>query len=128
MSAKSIPLYDGAIKAHKVGGFIMGGEMFHIIRPGYDVQGQRRIKWTQFVHEDVPIFQVKTDMRLEDAIAHFTAQFDKTFSGDALAKLPRALKNSKAEHRRKFRDGVTGVEPAATTTLDGPAEGVVYTG
>ena len=55
MSRQNLPIYGGALKANKIGSFVLGGETFHIIRPGYDSQGRRRTTWTQFVHEDIPI-------------------------------------------------------------------------
>lgn len=126
MSKKTIPLYGGAIRAHKLGAFVRGGETFHVIRPGYDIQGQRRIKWTQFVHEDVPIFQVKLDVGLDAAMEAFDKAFEAVFAGPDLAKLPRALESAKAEHRRKFKDGVSGLEAAPSVTADPAGPGSVY--
>lgn len=122
MSRQPHALYAGAIKANKVGAFVMGGETFHIIRPGYDSQGRRQPRWTQFVHEDIPIYQVKMDVDLDTAMDRFEAAF-KTTIGDDRSLLAKALAGAKASHRARFMDSETGLEPAPTTSQDGPGQG-----
>lgn len=125
MSRQSHALYGGALKANKIGAFVLGGETFHIIRPGYDSQGRRQPRWTQFVHEDVPVYQVKMDVDLDAALERFETAFKAVF-GDDRALLARALDGAKASHRERFMDGRTGVEPAPTATRDGVNEGRRY--
>jgi hypothetical protein len=118
-------LYDGAIKANKIGAFVAGGEQFHVIRPGYDIQGKRRTTWTQVVHEDIPIFQVKLSTELRNVMEQFDAQWARTIGDDPLL-LQKALTACKNEHRRKFKDGVSGEAPAATISRDGRNTGLRY--
>ncbi|USN16230.1 hypothetical protein PAPPERLAPAPP_04890 [Brevundimonas phage vB_BpoS-Papperlapapp] len=125
MSRQAHALYAGALKANKIGAFVMGGETFHIIKPGYDSQGRRQTRWTQFVHEDVPIYQVKMDVDLDVAMDRFEAAF-KTAIGEDRDLLAKALAGAKASHRARFMDGKTGVEPAPTTTQDGVHAGRRY--
>lgn len=125
MSRQVHLLYNGQIKANKIGSFVLAGETFHIIRPGYDVQGKRRTTWTQVVHDDVPVFQIKVTTSLEQVIATFEDLFRRKV-GDDPTVLARALDASKAEHRKKFMDGKTGEAPAPTKTLDGKHEGRRY--
>lgn len=125
MSRQNLPIYGGALKANKIGSFVLGGETFHIIRPGYDSQGRRRTTWTQFVHEDIPIYQIKMDVDLDVAIERFEAAF-KVAIGEDRALLLEALKGSKASHRARFMDGETGQEPAPTATQDGVKVGRRY--
>ncbi|UTC28999.1 hypothetical protein MARCHEWKA_04870 [Brevundimonas phage vB_BpoS-Marchewka] len=125
MSRQSHALYDGALKANKIGAFVLGGETFHIIKPGYDSQGRRQPRWTQFVHEDVPVYQVKMDVDLDVAMDRFETAF-KASIGDDRALLTKALAGAKASHRARFMDGKTGVEPAPTATQDGVNTGRRY--
>ena len=125
MSRKVWPLYGGAIKGNKIGAFVMGGETFHVVRPGFDVQGRKRTAWTQVCHDDIPVYTVKMDVPLDAVIAKFEREFDATVRGDP-AILARALEMSKTEHRRKFKDGVSGVEPAPALTRDGRGDGARY--
>ena len=125
MSRQTHLLYGGALKANKVGAFVMGGETFHIIKPGYDSQGRRQTRWTQFVHEDVPVYQVKMDVDLDAALDRFEAAF-KSAIGEDRVLLGKALAGSKASHRARFMDGATGLEPAPTVTRDGKKEGRRY--
>lgn len=125
MSRQSHTLYDGAIKANKIGAFMMGGETFHIVRPGYDSQGRRQPRWTQFVHEDIPVYQVKLEVDLDTAMDRFEAHFKATI-GEDRDLLARALAGSKSSHRARFKDGKTGVEMAPTATQDGINEGLRY--
>lgn len=125
MSRQVHLLYGGAIKANKVGAFVLAGETFHVIRPGYDSQGKRRTTWTQVVHEDCPVFQVKVMTTLDQVIATFEDLFRRKVGDDPVV-LARALEGSKSEHRRKFMDGKTGEAPAPTATRDGRDEGRRY--
>lgn len=125
MSRQTLPLFGGAIRANKVGAFVMGGETFHVIRPGYDTQARRRTTWTQVVHEDVPIYAVKVRTDLAAVIAQFEAQWRRHIDDDAVI-LSKALALCKGERRRKFKDGVTGESPAPAAKLDSSGQGVRY--
>lgn len=118
MTRDALPIYGGAIQANKIGSFIMGGETFHIIRPGYCSQGKRRLTWTQFVHDGVPIYETKVRVELDKVIQQFESMWRRHI-GDDLDLLARALANTKKEHLRKFRDGVSGEAPAPTVAHDG---------
>lgn len=122
---KSHALYGGAIKAHKVGSFLMGGEHFHLIRPGYCIQGKRRLGWSQVVHDDVPVFEVKLGQDARAAMTEFEAQFARHI-GDNPELLAKALDACKKERRRKFRDGTSGEAPAPGLP-EGRGEGRRYT-
>lgn len=125
MSREIHLLYDGAIRANKLGTFVKGGETFHIIRPGYCCQGKRRLDWTQVVHEDIPVFEVKTRVEMSEALDRFDAMWAKHI-GTNTELLAKALKATKAEHRRKFRDGKSGESPAPSLTKDGRGVGKRY--
>jgi len=120
-----LPIYDGAIQARKIGAFVMGGEAFQVIRPGYCAQGKRRTTWTQVVHEDVPVFEVKLDVDLRSALAQFETHWKRTIGSDKVL-LGKALAACKAERRRKFRDGVSGETVAPSITRDGQGVGRRY--
>ena len=121
----AVPLYGGALQAHKIGSFLKKGHGFSVIRPGYCIQGKRRIGWTQVVHEDVPIFTVKAKVNLQDAMAKFDELWDAHIEDDIELFL-RALEACKAEHRAKFRDGRSGVPAAPSLVKDGFGEGHRY--
>lgn len=126
-----ILLYDGAIRANSIGCFIRAGVSFEIVRPGYDAQGRRRISWTQFVWEGVPVFEVKKRAELSDAMDHFDAMwdehiYDKKAGKDDADLLMRALNATKNERMSKFRDGRTGESPAPALSVDGRGEGKRY--
>ena len=113
------------MKANKIGSFVMGGETFHVVRPGFDIQGRKRTAWTQVVHEDIPVYESRLDVPLDQVLKRFEEQFDALI-GDDRKLLAQALKQTKAEHRKKFKDGVSGVEPAPTSSQDGRATGREY--
>lgn len=125
MSRDYLPLHGGAIRANKLGTFVMGGETFHVIRPGYCTQGKRRATWTQIVHEDVPIFEVKLAVELPRVYEQFESQWARTIGKDR-DLLARALTACKNERRRKFKDGVSGEAPAPGVTADGRGPGKTY--
>lgn len=106
-----ILLYDGALKANRVSSVVRLDQTFDIIRPGFDAQGRRRTSWTQIVHEGVPVFEVKVLTDLDNVLDKFERQFDRDIGQDA-DLLTQALAQVKRERRAKFRDGVSGVEPA----------------
>jgi hypothetical protein len=118
-------LFGGAIRANQIGAFLMGGEEFLVIRPGYCTQGQRRETWTQVVHEDVPIFAVKTGASLEAVIEQFETLWARYIGGDDRI-LQKALTLCKASRRRKFLDGVSAQAPAPTTLMDGRPDGISH--
>ncbi len=118
-------LFDGAIQANKIGSFVKGGETFHVIRPGYCSQAKRRLKWTQIVHEDVPIFEAKVDVDFKHILAQFDSLWDRTI-GEDRDLFQKALANCKRERRRKFKDGKTGETVAPSVTRDGRGAGRRY--
>jgi hypothetical protein len=121
----SCPLFDGSIKAVRIGSFVRHGFQFEVIRPGYDWQGRRRTAWTQIAHEGVPIFDIKTHMEAGNAIALFDQEWTKSIGRNKkLAK--NALKRCKAMRMRCFRDGVTGESPAPSISHDGRGHGATY--
>jgi hypothetical protein len=122
----TVPLYGGVIQGHKVGSFLKGGEAFQVVSPGYCIQGKRRGTWTQVVHEDIPVFTVKMDVPLTKVMEQFDRRWDSVIGKDR-ELMQRALAACKAEHRRKFRDGASGEEPAPTISRDGRATGPRYT-
>ncbi len=121
---KAIPIYGGQIKAHWVGAMVRGDQPFEVIRPGYDAQGKRRLTWTQFVHDDIPIYEVKVNIGLREACQKFTDEFRRFGLDQNPALLARALEQTKSGRRRRFKDGVSGEAPAPTTSQDGKREGV----
>lgn len=120
-----VPIYDGAIRANKIGSIVKGGETFQIIRPGYCVQGKRRMTWTQVVHEGVPIYEAKVWSDLNTFLDQFDSLWAKHIGSDP-ELLKKALHRCKEEHRRKFRDGTSGEAPAPSLTRDGRGEGRRY--
>lgn len=124
---KTLPLYGGALKANVLGSFVRGGETFHVIRPGYCIQGKRRTNWTQIVHEDIPVFESKMGMDLQGVTAKFRELWTNNI-GDDPELLKRALAATKQERRRKFRDGRSGEAIAPATTRSKRDKGVKYTG
>lgn len=117
-------MYDGAIRANRVGVFVKSGLQFEIVRPGYDSQGRRRQQWTQVVHNGVPVFTVKLIRPISDVIDRFDALWEK-WIGDDADILGKALRSNHAAHMSRFRDGVTGESPAPTHTMDGPMQAKV---
>jgi hypothetical protein len=121
----SIPLYDGALQANRVGAFIKGGRAFDVIRPGFDSQARKHKSWTQIVHEGVPVFTVKLLSPLEVVLARFEELWADLIGDDA-DLLARALEMSRNDHLRRFKDGVTGETPAPSLTRDGRDQGQSY--
>lgn len=119
------PLWGGAIKANKVSAFVRCGQTFHVIRPGYDIQGRRRPTWTQVVHGDVPVYTVKTSVTVRQVTDRFDALFDRHIGADETL-LAKALELCKGESHRKFQDGVTGESPAPAVTHDKRGRGFKY--
>ncbi len=120
-----IPIYDGVIKANRVGSFVRDGETFDIIRPGFDSQGRSHKTWTQFVHEGVPVYTIKLQANMTEALEQFDAVWEKSISPKP-SLLKKALANAKADHKAKFKDGTTGIEPAPAVSVDGRPEGRKY--
>jgi hypothetical protein len=125
LSRDILPIYDGAIKANRIGAFVLGGETFYVTRPGYCSQGKRRSEWTQIVHEGIPIYEVKLSVDMAQVISNFETSW-KRWIGDDRALLGKALTACKKERRKKFRDEKTGVEPAPTFSRDSTAQGLRY--
>jgi len=126
LSREILPIYDGAIRANKIGTFVKGGETFHVIRPGFCSQGKRRIAWTQIIHGDIPVFEVKIHAELQEVLEKFDTLWAKHIGRDKELMM-KALEATKAEHRRKFRDGRTGQSIAPSVSRDGRDEGKRYT-
>lgn len=115
-----LSLYAGALEANEVSRFVREGETFKVIRPGYDAQGEKKATWTQIVHEDVPIYEVKVKSTLDNVLDKFDILWDRHFDeDDDPAFLAAALASVKRERRRKFRDGRSGVSPAPALSKDG---------
>lgn len=122
MKKKTLPIYDGAIIANRVGAFVKCGEGFQVIRPGFDSQGAKKSTWTQVIHDSIPIYTHKVSGELSVAMVEFDRQW-AIHIGNNLELMKLALDACKKEHRRKFKDGLAGVEPAPTMTQDGRATG-----
>lgn len=121
-----IPLYDGALRGNKVGSIVKGPRTFDIIRPGYDAQGRRRTKWTQIVHDGVPIFEMKVRTDMNAVLDRFDQLWGRFIGPDDCDLADRALAGVKRERTSKFRDGRTGVEPAPSVAIDGRGDGQRY--
>lgn len=113
-----LPLYGGAIIAHRVSGFVRAGYSFDVVRPGFDAQGRKRETWTQIVHEGVPVYEVKLKTPLKNVLDRFEQAWDKTI-GDDEDLLARALASVKRERNAKFMDGESGEAPAPALSRDG---------
>jgi hypothetical protein len=112
----------GEIKAHCVGSFVKDGEAFDVIRPGYDIQGRRKIQWTQVVHGGVPIFEHRLTCDIVEVMERFDRLWDKHIGDDADIRVA-ALAATKKTRLQRFRDGVTGEPPAPALTRDGRPDG-----
>lgn len=104
-------LYNGEINANVVGGFMRLGQNFLVIHPGYDSQGRRRTNWTQVVYDGVPVWEWKLSAPLDVVLEKFDEDF-KTHIGKSPRVLAQSLRQCVAARRARFKDGVTGVEPA----------------
>lgn len=107
-------IYNGTIKANYIGEFSRGSIDFTIIRPGFDIQGRKRISWTQFVVDGVPVFEVRKRSTLEGAMDKFDALWDQHIGQDT-ELLRKAITACQKERLSKFQDGVSGESPAPTT-------------
>ncbi len=113
----------GELIANKVSAFLLAGRFpVEVIRPGYDSQGNKRERWTQFVVEGVPIAEVKVEVPLRTAI-------DKLHEMMAPIKddrdlIGRGIEACRRQRIERWRDGVSGVETAPSINIDGhgPAE------
>lgn len=119
------PLYGGALKANQVGAFQRLGVNFQIIHPGYDTQGRRRTNWTQVVHDGVPIWEWKLSAPTDTVLAHFDSLWKESI-GRNRRLLKSALKQVVNDRRSRFKDGITGVEPAPALVQDGRGPGKAY--
>jgi hypothetical protein len=117
-------LHGGALKANQVGAFQRLGVNFQIIHPGYDSQGRRRTHWTQIVYDGVPIWEWKLNAPMETVTALFDADW-KRHIGKNKRLLMHALRQTVAARAARFKDGISGVEPAPALHRDGPGEGVI---
>ena len=116
MSRDYLPLYDGSIKANRIGTFTRDGLTIHIVRPGYDSQGRRRQAWTQFVIDGIPIYEVKMRITETAAIKRFNELWTKYITPEIR---DQAYVNCRKERLAKFKDGVTGESPAPALSPDG---------
>lgn len=126
--SRPLSLYGGAVKANEVSRFVRAGKVFVVIRPGYDAQGEKRATWTQIVHEDVPIYEVKVRTALDNVLDKFDILWDRHIGDEdeQNAFLNRALESVKRERRAKFRDGRSGVAPAPALSRDGREPPLTY--
>lgn len=125
---KTIILYPGhpagEIKAHVVGSFMRHGATLYVVRPGYDAQGRSRASWTQIVHNSVPIWEHKLRAPLTKVLSQFDALWRQTIGNNK--KLSReALDATRAARMRTYKDGMSGVEPAAALSRDGRGDGII---
>lgn len=126
MTREVVSLYGGKTKANSIGSFMKEGFAFDIIRPGLDAQGRKRLAWTQFVFEGVPVFEVKIKVDLKGAMKKFDELWGQHIGEDrALAKA--ALERAKQDRTSKFQDGVTGESAAPAVSQDGRT-GKIYSG
>lgn len=125
MSRDYLPIYNGALKANRIGSFVRDGVVIDIISPGYDAQGRRRKPWTQFVVDGVPIYEWKLQADLDVVMKKFDELWAEFIAGD-LSFLHEALANCRHDHLNKFRDGTTGNSPAPSLTHDGRPDGKQY--
>lgn len=125
---KTLTLYPahpaGEIKAHVVGSFMRHGVTLYVVRPGYDAQGRSRASWTQVVHDGVPIWEHKLRAPLNKVLAQFDSLW-KTAIGQNRRLSAEALVATRAARLRTFKDGMSGVEPAAAVSRDGRGDGIV---
>lgn len=77
------------------------------------------------MHEDVPIFEVKTSASLEDVMRRFDFAWE-TYIGQDKAVAAKALDACKKARRTRFRDGVTAEPLAPSVTQHGLGEGLIY--
>jgi hypothetical protein len=125
MSRDYVDLYDGSLRANRVGEIERNGIHIDIIRPGYDAQGRRRVAWTQFVVDGVPIFETKIRMDTRAAVERFDKLWTETF--EAISDdIPAALEACRRDHLSKFRDGSAGEPPAPSLAHDGRPDGKRY--
>lgn len=125
MSRVYIPLYGGSIQGNSVGKITRDGVEIDVIRPGYDAQGRRRVAWTQFVVDGVPIFETKIRMDTRTAIEKFDKLWAEAF-GSRSDDLQKALENCRHDHLSKFKDGVSGEPAAPSLSQDGRPDGKRY--
>lgn len=119
-----IVLYEGKAQGNGIGGFTHKGFYFDIIRPGLDAQGRKRLTWTQFIYDGIPVFEVKITTDLPTAMKKFDELWGKHI-GDDLDLARKALERSKIDRISKFKDGVTGESAAPSVVPDG-REGKIY--
>lgn len=124
--AKKILLYGGKVKGKCIGAFIRDDFEFQIVKPGIDIQGRNRTRWTQIVWSGVPVWEMKLDVPLTAALEKFNILWEQYFKDKPDFAL-KVLESEKADRERHFQDGVKG-EVVAPAPLDGANEGTRYPG
>lgn len=124
MKRDTIKLYDGSIVANRAARYSKAGLNFDIISPGYDVQGNKRETWTQFVYKGVPVFEIKLRVKVLQAIAQFDKLWDKHITTQKHVR--EALSQCMSARQKRFKDGKSGVEPAPALTVDGRPDPLEY--
>lgn len=125
MSRDYVPLYDGSLRGNRVGQIERCGLQIDVIRPGYDAQARRRVAWTQFVVDGVPIFETKIRMDTRTAVERFDKLWTETF-GSRQGDLLPALAACRRDRVSKFRDGLSGEPAAPSLAHDGRPDGKRY--
>lgn len=93
---------------------------FDIVRPAFDAQGRKR-DWYQFVHDGIPIYENKVAKTVAVAAARFEEIWDQAMGANA-ALAHKSLEAVKKERRRRFKDGVSGEQPAPSIQVRTPKE------
>ncbi|UTU07895.1 hypothetical protein CcrC1_gp209 [Caulobacter phage C1] len=115
----------GSLKARVVGTFMRSGQTFNVIHPGYDAQGRRRSTWTQVCVDDVPVWEWKLTAPISTVLENFDRLMSKSIGKDKKL-LKAAIRATQNNRRDRFKDGVSGVEPAPSLTLDGRTPSPTY--
>lgn len=121
MANDRIFLFDGKVKAHKVGGFMKEGFAFDIVRPGVDIQGRNRLTWTQIIWKGIPVWEMKTSNDLPTVMEKFNSNWGMWF-GENKALALKAMEAEVADRRDRFQDGTSGVEIAPNSQDDKPTK------
>lgn len=125
MKHDPIELYGGQLTGNNIGSICKGKLNFDVIRPGYDAQGRKRLAWTQFIYDGIPVFEVKIKTDLPIALKKFDELWEQHIGNDHALAL-KALERCKIDRISKFRDGKTGESAAPSVVQDGRPDGKIY--
>lgn len=128
MSRRYLTLYPGhergSVEASYVGAMMFNDHSMYVLRPGYDIQGNKRTDWTQFVVEGVPVMEIKAAVDVLAAMKLFKEQTNWLRKEPELAA--KAIERARQERLRKWRDPEYGAEPAPSVGVDGLSPGQHY--